>query len=401
MKSPQVTYNMEKGRFEAHSDGYLDTFFVFPLNLQDGDRLPSLLWFVSKEEKPFQFDGQYNPENDSLEFLFDGPEGYAFKISLSVDPGATSSYFWKAKKHGWTTNFEAQEDAVLYVPRYVCLERATTVEAKREIMQKPSFYGTCVQRSFCTIRLKIGVVPGNRYFSRAPLATGDNDYEYVHLDCRIGDDVTEGVDAAEFASGAGDLSGLEKHFAEEEDEKSLLIERTYEACLTANEKDRLERTARRCENVRVFDAFRPSGGKDGDADTVVSNPVGKESLAVERKMEARLTKEGRKGRIERSAKRTEKVRFMDTSPGEKEESFVKDDSILTTGEKTGKGRDFPRKDNGISSLSKTATAEGQGSFKEHKLDDTDESSHKVLRSSKNDFTKASKIALPGSRKLAS
>ena len=75
MKSPQVVYNVDRAQFIAKSDdpehAHLDTFFVFPPDLKEGDKLPSLLFYAfPKEKKAFQFDGQYNPDSDNLEVSF-------------------------------------------------------------------------------------------------------------------------------------------------------------------------------------------------------------------------------------------------------------------------------------------------------------------------------------------
>ncbi len=373
MRSPQVFYNAEKQQFEAHTKGHLDTFFVFPSVLQEGDRLPSLLMYVPGESTPFQFDGQYNPATDNLEFLFDGPPGYAYKYSLSVDPGSEVPYLWKAKKHGSTTGFDACEDAVTYVPKYMCLLGATSVEASREVLLGPTFYGTCTQRVFCTMRLKIGVVPGSRYHS-APPSTEVDEYEYIHLDFRMGDGVPEGL------LHLGDTPAASK---EEVEEKSLLIQRTYEVTLTADEPDRVQRRAKTSEQVRVFDTPDVRMDKmktveeeeEGSAGTATATatatklggssppeemkassaveekipsqsedesrrvrldrgidegiiPAGEEeSLMVSRTHEVTVTRDGPET-VERKARRSEKFHVSRPLSGDGEAAFPKDDAIL-------------------------------------------------------------------------
>lgn len=67
MRSPQIVYNVATGTFEAEFDeDGLDTFFVFPPDMEDGDNLPSIIIRLEGEEEPFQFDGKYNKDSRNM-----------------------------------------------------------------------------------------------------------------------------------------------------------------------------------------------------------------------------------------------------------------------------------------------------------------------------------------------
>ncbi len=290
MKSPQVLYNVKNETFEAKcEDGFLDTYFVFPPMLKEGDKLPCLMIYFRDESEAFQFVGQFNSTTENLEFLFDGPTGYSYKLSISLDPGSENPYIWKAKKHGLTTNYSAFEDAVIYVPKYICLEQSSLVGARKDVMEKPTFYGQSVPEVFCTLRLKIGVVPGSHYYLEDETedggggagagATGGaggrgpapDDYETFHLDYRKGDDVTEGVEEPEFDLGGqsmGTAGGGDGGTKDDVEEKTLVIDRIYEVTVTLNSEGKPERKAKRSEKVQVFNTLPATGDatypKDGD-----------------------------------------------------------------------------------------------------------------------------------------
>ncbi len=318
MKSPQVIYDVERSTFVVRSDdAHLDTFFVFPPQLQEGDRLPSLLFYIPECEKAFQFDGQYNPQTDNLEFLFDGPSGYSFKVSLSIDPGSEKPYIWKAKKHGQTTNFESREDAVIYVPKYVCTETATSVSSEKEVLSYPTFYGTTIQPSFCTMRLKIGVVEGDTYYSKI---TDEPRYEFIHIDYRKGDNVPEGVEEPIFAADAGKGDGKKGG-----EEKTLVIDRAYEVTITTDTPGKVERRAKRSERVQVFDTLPPSGdasfsGESKSGSGSVSDSKSTVSSASSPSTESSSEKDKEKDK-EKSA-----AEVIDTAGSKKKDSGEKSDS---------------------------------------------------------------------------
>ena len=102
MLSPAVEYNPAESRYEADcSSGYLDTQFVFPPDLKDGDELPDFYLFnVPNTKKPFRIVGNYDAALDNLQFALYGPRGYFYKISIQMDALEDEPYIWKVKKHG-------------------------------------------------------------------------------------------------------------------------------------------------------------------------------------------------------------------------------------------------------------------------------------------------------------
>lgn len=171
--------------------------------------------------------------------MFDGPPGYSFKMSISIDPGLNEPYIWKTKKHGQTSGGNAMEDAVVYIPKYVCMNTAAMVSAKEDIILKWSFFGTTVQDLFCVMRLKIKLVSGSRYYSevimekQAPVEGAPMTVEPIVPE----GEAPEGV-AVKFTGG----------------EKCIEIKRMYKVTVTKGKDDSLIRQARRKEKILVFDA---------------------------------------------------------------------------------------------------------------------------------------------------
>ena len=394
MKSPQVTYNVKNENFEAKcEDGFLDTYFVFPPTLKEGDQLPSLMIYFREESEAFQFIGQYNPISENLEFLFDGPVGYSYKMSISLDPGSENPYVWKAKKHGCTTAFNAYEDAIVYVPKYICLDQSSLVGAREDVMEKPTFYGTCVPEVFCTLRLKIGVVPGSHYYVEDAMMEEEGeakegpkeDYEYVHLDYRKGDNVTEGVEEAKF----GDQTREMDEKGDGGEEKTLVIDRTYEVTVTLDSAGRPERKAKRSERVQVFNTLPPTGERtllnenEGDKEKSASQ-VGQEET-MDKTLEAE--KSAAKVDEREGVQEDEEVAEVDHEqvvedtktrsalPGETEMISEKEDDLVAdddkpekTGVSSGKGSDLPtitrggadeKKPSHVSKFSATKTRSGR------------------------------------------
>ncbi len=256
MKSPQVSYDNKKSSFSAKSDnGCLDTFFVFPVHLVDGDKLPTLNYYIPNTSKAFHFDGQYNVMTDNLEFLFDGPKGFSYKISLSIDPGSHQPYVWKTKKHGHTTNFEPKEDAIMYVPKYICMEASTQVQAEREVLAHRSLFGCSIFPIFCTMRLKIAVVEGNEWHKIGQLVAKEDYHLTFHktLMSQPEQEQQQGQKGAlAISSGSGGdalplIGGTMGH----DDEKELRIDRKYKSTITMDSTGRVERKTSRSERLHL------------------------------------------------------------------------------------------------------------------------------------------------------
>ncbi len=160
MASHRVTYNISGKIFESWcNDGILETFFVFPPMLKDGDKLPSLLMHVPGEKSAFKLNGGYNAESEELEFIFNGPLGYVYKLSISVDARKKSSQTWMANKQGVTSSPVDYSEAMLYVPRQICVREATSSPSTRDILMKPAGGGRLPSDSLCSLKLCITVAP--------------------------------------------------------------------------------------------------------------------------------------------------------------------------------------------------------------------------------------------------
>ncbi len=256
MKSPQVCYDSEKSVFTARSDtGSLDTFFVFPTQLKEGDKLPTLKYYIPQTKKAFCFDGQFNALTDNLEFLFDGPKGFSYKICLSIDPGSQQPYVWKTKKHGQTTGFNAEEDAVMYVPRYVCLEGSTAVETGREVLAHPTLYGATIMQTFCTMRLKIAVVEGNEWHKIGAMVHKE-DYHLTYHKTVAGVIPTPDQEL-EKGKGGGDVVAMAPV---NDEEKELTIDRKYKVIIITDSTGKTERKTSRTERLQMKQV-RPVAGE--------------------------------------------------------------------------------------------------------------------------------------------
>ncbi len=158
MTSQKVTYNVSRGLFETWcNNGFLDTFFIFPPRLKGGDKLQPLVMHLQGEKEVFKFMGKYNEESEDIEFLLDGPLGYAYKLSVSIRPRTeTSSQSWVAKKTGVTT-FPIDYDAsVVYLPRKICIRESSAAPPARDVLMKPAVDGArSGDQSFCSLRLRI------------------------------------------------------------------------------------------------------------------------------------------------------------------------------------------------------------------------------------------------------
>ena len=142
-------YNSDRKIYEVQSsDGTLDTYFVFPPNLQLGDELPSLFirCFGSKDII-FKFYGEYNEESDNMEFHVEGPTGFVYKGSLQAEM-PDQPYPWKIKRHGHVNIGKDNDATVFFVPRTLCLRPQTLLESENDVVKRWSFYGPSVPEKF-------------------------------------------------------------------------------------------------------------------------------------------------------------------------------------------------------------------------------------------------------------
>ncbi len=159
MDMSKTFYNPEQKNYEVNApNAKVSTYFVFPPNLQNGDKLPPLRIYAWKKNILFTFDGQYNAETDNLEFYIEGPTGFVYKISLQTDlPDQT--YAWKIKRHGHTNQGRHNGATRLFVPRSLCLSSPTLISSETEVVKGWTFYGRSVQQQFGRLRLKVAFFP--------------------------------------------------------------------------------------------------------------------------------------------------------------------------------------------------------------------------------------------------
>jgi len=159
-RTSSVCWNLDRKIYEAVCpDGFLDTFFVFPPSLKSGDKLPPLfIRAFSNGETIFRFQGEYNAEDDNLDFFLEGPVGWVYKASLQVDfPGVP--YVWKIKRHGHTQIGRLHDACRLFVPRTQCLARQGLLSAGADVLKRWTFRGRAIPEQFGRLRLKVRLTP--------------------------------------------------------------------------------------------------------------------------------------------------------------------------------------------------------------------------------------------------
>ncbi len=167
--SPKIAYNPANKHFEANcSDGILDTIFVFPPDLREGDDLPNLyLLNIPGAKRAFRVMGHYDNELDNIEFALYGPKGYFFKMSVQMEASQEEPYVWKVKKHGETNGKGFYDHDILHVPRSICLARSFFLDAPKEVLSHWTFFDKNVPGLFCKLRLKVRIEKGS--FEEPPL----------------------------------------------------------------------------------------------------------------------------------------------------------------------------------------------------------------------------------------
>ena len=167
--SPKIAYNPANKHFEANcSDGILDTIFVFPPDLREGDDLPNLyILNIPGAKRAFRVMGHYDNELDNIEFALYGPKGYFFKMSVQMEASQEEPYVWKVKKHGETNGKGFYDHDILHVPRSICLARSFFLDAPKEVLSHWTFFDKNVPGLFCKLRLKVRIEKGS--FEEPPL----------------------------------------------------------------------------------------------------------------------------------------------------------------------------------------------------------------------------------------
>ena len=162
MISPQVKYNSEASRFEAECrNGLLDTYFVYPPKMKEGDILPNLYVLkVQDATKPFRISGIFDEKLDCLKFVLYGPKDYLYKMSVQLEASEDEPYIWKYKKHGETNGKGFCEKDIMHVPRSICLGSTNVIDSTSDVIRYWTFYDRNLHDQFFKLRNV-----GNFFFS--------------------------------------------------------------------------------------------------------------------------------------------------------------------------------------------------------------------------------------------
>ena len=136
--------------------GLLDTNFVLPTRMADGDKLPTLtLQCFSRPSIPFQFLGFYNARTDNLQFRLSGPPGFVSKVGVSVEAQADCGCYKIKFKKRTVTSVAAAETEYLYVPLSVCLEDRRAVIPLSRVLRQNSVNVNNFPQEFLMLRLTV------------------------------------------------------------------------------------------------------------------------------------------------------------------------------------------------------------------------------------------------------
>jgi hypothetical protein len=161
-------YNDGADQMELTAEsGSIDTMFIVPPWMKDGDTLTPFQFRVLPSRVTFYFFGRYdiyatmddtsdfasdryNAAKDLAEFVVAGPPGYKYKIGLA---DGNSPYGWKIKKHGLTRSSAA---SLSFVDRAIgfCVEKFLVMVGKEA---SPDYFRDIVQADAFAMEEIIGV----------------------------------------------------------------------------------------------------------------------------------------------------------------------------------------------------------------------------------------------------
>ncbi len=96
----KLVYNEEWKQMELYErTGHLETQFIVPPFMMDGDNLTPFMFTMFPWKSTFYLFGRYNAKTDMIQCVIAGPPHQKYKVSFS---DGNSPYGWKIKKHGVT-----------------------------------------------------------------------------------------------------------------------------------------------------------------------------------------------------------------------------------------------------------------------------------------------------------
>lgn len=193
MQSIGVTFNQDKGRHEADTvRGSFSTSFVVSTSPKEGDYLSPLC--LGHKDKQFWFSGQYHEKEENFAFLFTGPRGYPYKVSITVNDGLQDGqgneeenlcYTWKEVKQGVAVGDVPDENNnnFLIVPLATLKNlQATLLNSQADVIPYWCAFGATIAKRFFRMNLKIDILP------RMPQTVTFVDTETVEEEAKTDDD---------------------------------------------------------------------------------------------------------------------------------------------------------------------------------------------------------------------
>ena len=139
-------YNDRLEQLEVDApSGEVETAFMVPPIIHDGDRLVPLHIKAFDGQHQFWFFGRYSASKDMAEFAVTGPPGYGYSVRFMDDNGERGGR-WKADHYGETKGVVSKADSVLRYVANIMNGRAVSADYKREIVQADAFRAEDVMR---------------------------------------------------------------------------------------------------------------------------------------------------------------------------------------------------------------------------------------------------------------
>ena len=171
MNQPKIPFNPVEDVFQTYwqMNDHAEVTLLVPDNIQDGDQLPKMEIKFEGEKQPFQIHGRYVDEEKNLEFIYDGPIGYSYKLGLSLLSNDEVGYEWKTKKQGFTKAGKVTEDDIIFVPKYILNKNYAFVETD-QMLNAMTMQDTLPEK---LVQLKFKVAIKERTASEVMEAIGD------------------------------------------------------------------------------------------------------------------------------------------------------------------------------------------------------------------------------------